>query len=45
MDAAPEQTDVASFSVLEPTADGFRNYLEGTSSIPPKPCLSTRRNC
>ncbi len=25
-DAAPEQTDVASFAVLEPFADGFRNY-------------------
>ncbi len=27
MDASQEQTDVESFSVLEPTADGFRNYL------------------
>lgn len=27
-DATPEQTDVASFAVLEPTADGFRNYLK-----------------
>ena len=27
-DAAPEQTDVESFSVLEPAADGFRNYLK-----------------
>ena len=27
-DAAPEQTDVASFAVLEPSADGFRNYLK-----------------
>lgn len=26
-DASPEQTDVQSFAVLEPTADGFRNYL------------------
>jgi catalase-peroxidase len=26
-DASPEQTDVESFVVLEPTADGFRNYL------------------
>jgi catalase-peroxidase len=26
-DATQEQTDVASFSVLEPTADGFRNYV------------------
>ena len=27
MDASPEQTDVASFAVLEPHADGFRNYV------------------
>ena len=29
MDASQEQTDVQSFSVLEPFADGFRNYLKG----------------
>jgi catalase-peroxidase len=29
MDALEEQTDVASFAVLEPVADGFRNYLKG----------------
>ena len=28
MDASQEQTDVASFAVLEPRADGFRNYCE-----------------
>ncbi|MBL9167760.1 MAG: catalase/peroxidase HPI [Verrucomicrobiales bacterium] len=28
MDATQEQTDVASFAVLEPIADGFRNYLK-----------------
>lgn len=28
-DATQEQTDVESFSVLEPMADGFRNYLRG----------------
>jgi len=28
MDATQEQTDVESFSVLEPMADGFRNYLK-----------------
>jgi catalase-peroxidase len=27
MDASQEQTDVASFAVLEPLADGFRNYV------------------
>jgi len=30
MDAAQEQTDVDSFSILEPAADGFRNYLKPT---------------
>ena len=30
MDASQEQTDVESFDVLEPIADGFRNYLKGT---------------
>ena len=29
MDASAEQTDVASIAVLEPTADGFRNYVGG----------------
>jgi len=29
MDASQEQTDVDSFAVLEPIADGFRNYLKG----------------
>jgi catalase-peroxidase len=29
MDASQEQTDVESFAVLEPVADGFRNYLTG----------------
>ncbi len=33
-DAAQEQTDADSFAVLEPCADGFRNYLRGTSRIP-----------
>jgi len=33
MDASPEQTDVASFSVLEPIADGFRNYLKGKYTL------------
>jgi catalase-peroxidase len=28
MDASQDQTDVASFAVLEPKADGFRNYLQ-----------------
>jgi len=33
-DASQEQTDVASFAVLEPAADGFRNYLKGRYSVP-----------
>ena len=33
-DATAEQTDVASFAVLEPVADGFRNYLKGKYSVP-----------
>ena len=31
-DASQEQTDVDSFAVLEPMADGFRNYARGRSS-------------
>ncbi|MDW8301534.1 MAG: catalase/peroxidase HPI [Bacteroidia bacterium] len=31
MDATAEQTDVESFAVLEPIADGFRNYAKGNS--------------
>ena len=33
MDASQEQTDVESFSVLEPIADGFRNYLKGRYNV------------
>ena len=33
MDASQEQTDVASFAVLEPVADGFRNYLKTKFSV------------
>ncbi|MGZ5218722.1 MAG: catalase/peroxidase HPI [Chitinophagaceae bacterium] len=33
MDASQEQTDVESFSVLEPIADGFRNYLKNKYSV------------
>ncbi|MEZ5323782.1 MAG: catalase/peroxidase HPI [Verrucomicrobiales bacterium] len=33
MDASLEQTDVESFDVLEPIADGFRNYLKGRFSV------------
>jgi catalase-peroxidase len=33
MDASQEQTDVSSFAVLEPSADGFRNYLKGKYTL------------
>jgi catalase-peroxidase len=33
MDASQEQTDIESFAVLEPIADGFRNYLKGKYSV------------
>ena len=33
-DASQEQTDADSFAVLEPIADGFRNYLKGPSAVP-----------
>ncbi len=33
MDATQEQTDAASFAVLEPVADGFRNYLKGPQNV------------
>ena len=46
MDASQEQTDVASFAVLEPVADGFRNYLRRASRrTPPRSCCSTARSC
>jgi catalase-peroxidase len=33
MDASQAQTDVVSFAVLEPFADGFRNYLKGKYTV------------
>jgi catalase-peroxidase len=33
MDASQAQTDVVSFAVIEPFADGFRNYLKGTYTV------------
>ena len=42
MDATQEQTDVASFAVLEPIADGFRNYLAGRFTIPAEALLVDR---
>ena len=39
MDALQEQTDVASFALLEPVADGFRNYLKPKLSVPAEEML------
>ena len=45
-DASQEQTDVESFAVLEPTADGFRNYLAGgRAACRRRRCWSTGRTC
>ncbi|MGJ8582782.1 MAG: catalase/peroxidase HPI [Marinosulfonomonas sp.] len=42
MDASAEQTDAESFDVLEPVADGFRNYLEKEFSISAEELLIDR---
>ncbi len=42
MDASREQTDAASFAVLEPAADGFRNYLKTRFSISAEELLIDR---
>ncbi|MBT2407577.1 MULTISPECIES: catalase/peroxidase HPI [unclassified Streptomyces] len=41
-DASQEQTDVESFAVLEPRADGFRNYLRGGEKLSPETLLLDR---
>jgi catalase-peroxidase len=41
-DASQEQTDVDSFTVLEPAADGFRNYLKTQFAIPAEELLLDR---
>ncbi|HTY84585.1 MAG TPA: catalase/peroxidase HPI [Silvibacterium sp.] len=38
-DASQEQTDVDSFAVLEPIADGFRNYLKAKYTVPAEALL------
>ena len=38
-DASQEQTDVDSFAVLEPVADGFRNYLKTEFGVPAEELL------
>src|SRR6201987_3645974 len=42
MDTSQEQTDVDSFAPLEPTADGFRNYMRGTQRVSPEELLVDR---
>ncbi len=43
-DASQEMTDVDSFAVLEPTSDGFRNYVGNGNSIPAEELLVDRAN-
>ncbi len=43
-DASLEQTDVDSFAPLEPTADGFRNYLRAGHQVPAEYLLLDRAN-
>ena len=43
-DASQEQTDVESFAVLEPRADGFRNYVQAGQTLPPETLLLDRAN-
>ena len=43
-DASQEQTDVESFEVLEPEADGFRNYLRPGEKLPGEMRLLDRAN-
>ena len=43
-DASQEQTDVDAFAVLEPIADGFRNYVQAGDKLPPETRLVDRAN-
>jgi catalase-peroxidase len=43
-DASQEQTDVESFAVLEPRADGFRNYVKKGQTLSPETLLLDRAN-
>jgi len=43
-DASQEQTDVEAFAVLEPKADGFRNYLRPDQRLSPETLLLERAN-
>ncbi|MCA9809168.1 MAG: catalase-peroxidase, partial [Candidatus Dadabacteria bacterium] len=41
-DASQEETDIESFTYLEPEADGFRNYLKGRYTVKPEEMLVDR---
>ena len=43
-DASQDQTDIHSFSLLEPQADGFRNYVKGEYSLSVEEMLIDRAN-
>ena len=43
-DASQEQTDVQSFAVLEPRADGFRSYMKGDQKLSPETLLLDSAN-
>jgi catalase-peroxidase len=43
-DASQEQTDVHAFAVLEPRADGFRNYVKADQKLSPETLLLDRAN-
>jgi catalase-peroxidase len=43
-DASQEQTDIDSFAVLEPAADGFRNYVQGSPAVSSETLLIERAN-
>jgi catalase-peroxidase len=43
-DASQEQTDAESFAVLEPAADGFRNYIRSNAAVSPETLLVDRAN-
>ncbi len=43
-DASQEQTDTESFAVLEPTFDGFRNYIQSGQPLSPETLLVERAN-
>jgi catalase-peroxidase len=43
-DASQEETDADAFAVLEPKADGFRNYVHASQSLPPETLLLDKAN-